>query len=232
MARQKPFNTEADLATLVSDWIQAQGWTAHHEVTWSGGASRADIVGALGPRLWVIECKMSLGLSVLAQAQAWRRYGHMVSVAVPTAKSSKARTFALTVADRFGIGVLAAEPGVAGYFGPQVKTLVHPAMNRRPLFSGELRKLLHQDQLTTLPGQQGGDYSTPFRRTCRALQDIIRGAGGKVLVREAMQSLVHHYASDRSARSSLVTLADRGVIKDVTMEREGRKVWFVSKSST
>lgn len=218
------FKNETELATKISAWLRSQHWSTYHEVCGRGGSARADIVAVFRPRLWVIECKLTLGLSVLAQADHWRRYAHMVSVAVPSSgRRSQARDFAKIIAGERGIGIITIDEHGT------IRDPVTPRLNRRPSLPGVLAKMLHEDQCHVVPGQRGGDYSTPFRRTCRLLSRTIRSHGkdGRMFAAVAMRVTAHHYGSDAAARSTLVSLADQGIVPGIQTVREGRRVYFL-----
>jgi hypothetical protein len=53
-----------------------------------------------------------------------------------------------------------------------------------------------------------------------------RVAQGRVLVKDLVDGIKHHYASDASARACLVAQALRGDIKGVRVVRDGRRLYF------
>lgn len=76
---------EQALAQHVIDWLEAQHWDVYQEVPLHGGGSKtADIVAVRNGLVWVIECKTTLSLAVMAQASSWNV--HLRSIAVPWAK--------------------------------------------------------------------------------------------------------------------------------------------------
>jgi Holliday junction resolvase len=70
----------------VIDWFTERGWDVYQEVQIQSGYPVADIVAVMGLRVWVVECKTTLTLDLMAQAFHWQRYAHWVSVAVPETK--------------------------------------------------------------------------------------------------------------------------------------------------
>lgn len=219
---------ETELAAVVVGDLRARGWTVYQEV--DVGGSVCDIVAVQGRVLWALECKLSLGLGVLAQARGWLDAANLVSVAVlPPSRHSEARRFALDAAKAFGIGVLKiGEPKRewcgrhGGRAASRVYEDVRPALRRK--VDDRMRKRLHDRQQDYAPaGNADGKRYTAFAGTCDALREVLRRQGKPVTIKEALRLLAgrHHYASEASARGALYKWADEGVIKGVTLLREG-----------
>ena len=193
--------TEADLAAKVVSWLQEQHWTVYQEVQpakWGG--PRADIVAVQGQLVWVIECKKSLGLSVLAQADRWR--AHFRSVAVPKSKQHRDsdRGFAIDICKMLGIGIL--EVGIRSGV---TETRDAPLKREYHRYAKELAaKLVPQQQTAALAGSKGGGYWTPYRGTMNAVQVFLRGKAEGASLKEILTAVGKgHYASSASARSGL-----------------------------
>src|SRR5262245_58424125 len=101
----KPWTkVETELAKVVVDDLRARGWKVYQEVDVRGSA--CDIAAVMGTVLWAIECKVSLGVGVLAQARGWLDGANLVSVAVLPGRHSDGRRLAEDMAKTLGIGVL------------------------------------------------------------------------------------------------------------------------------
>lgn len=204
---------EVDIGRVVRGWLISDGWEVHSEVVYgSGGGLRADIVARLGKTLWVVECKTTLGFAVVSQAMRWEHLANMVSVAVPTSRAANSMA-ALRCLPVLGVGLLT----VYSYGGSgDVRQPVRPAIRRR--VSASLDECLcEQTRTHESPGEQHGDYHTPFRGTCRAIADVLAKTPG-LTTKELVAAVDHHYASDSTARSALVQWMRRGVIPGVRTE--------------
>ena len=62
--------TERELAAPVVEWLSAQHFEVYQEVELHSRV--ADIVAVDGKRVWVIECKRTMSLDLLDQANRWR----------------------------------------------------------------------------------------------------------------------------------------------------------------
>lgn len=203
--------TEQDLAEAVVAWL-ADGWDVYQEV--QHGENRADIVAVetCSPkRVWVIEVKNSLSMTVLAQAWSWTsgNVAHRVSIAVPSGRNWKQRAFAEAVAAKFGIGVLYVDP-------PAVSERVDPVLRRK--ISWDIRKSLHEEQKThAKAGSAAGGHWTAFKGTCRAAGVFIRQNPGCTL-QELSRGIEHHYASNKSARGSLAGWIRAGKLVGIRLD--------------
>lgn len=244
---KQPWTSEEALATAVSGWLEQQGWECFHEVCAGGGEPRADIVATQGPLVWVVECKLRLGVDVLAQADAWRRRGsaHFVSMAVPGGKRSEGASFLEHVARDRGIGVIrvphpdyVADGDVwhrsfSGEAIPMDFSRWHvsrPALLRRANVAG-LRAMLTPERKASRPGSQG-PYFTPFRDTCKRVIEHVLEAGGRAVVRDTIKAISHHYSDDKSARGALVAMAKKGIVPGLRIEQDGRTLLFVTASDS
>lgn len=218
-------NAEAKLAAPLVPWLQAQGWDVYQEVSIGYACQRADVVAVRGGLLWAIEAKTSLSFEVIAQARRWRQYAHLGSVCVPAPRRKGAdlgRDLALRVCEAEGVGVLTVD--VEAY-ADKIQVELEPRPARNALVS-RLRAALHPEQKTAArAGSNQGGYWTPWQRTCRDLVAIVQVHPG-ITLKALIESLQHHYASDASARGSLLKCAEQGLIKGVQVRRDGRAVLF------
>lgn len=205
---------EQDLAAKVVAWLEAQHWDVYQEVQRDGAV--ADIVAALGPLRWAVECKTSLSLCLLEQALHWIQRAHFVSVAIPrVAAARRGRGAARIFCNQNGIGMIAVDRrGSIDVYRP-------PAMRRTALANGWI--LCPQHKTFAPAGTATGIRWTPFANTCHQLRRLVADRPGLPLA-EAMNSIRHHYASDATARATISRYLRKqpGVVKGITCRRDGR----------
>jgi hypothetical protein len=209
----RAFRRETELARRVVEHLRAQRWEIYPEVQPRGMSCCADIVAVQGPVVWVVETKLSFGLSVIEQAHDWRRYAHFVSVAVP--RSGRTR-MAEIVCRRLGIGVLRVAPTA-------VDERCLPAFNRKAL-AGRIRDGLSERHKTyALPGNAQGRRYTPFRRTCEDVAAAVQERPG-LLLGELLDRVKTHYLNRSSARTCLPRWIREGLVPGVRVERDGPRL--------
>lgn len=214
--------TEEELAAQVVVHLEGM-WDIYQEVRAYPGV--ADIVARElgGPRVWIVETKMSFGLEVLGQAQRWITYGcaHLASVAIPAPRRrTPGRTFGEMAAERFGIGVF--EVG-----RDTVRERVPARLHRRLNEHHDIRRLLRAEHRThAKAGSARGGYWTQFKGTSRAVLAFVRTHPG-CSVKELVDGIEHHYASAKGARTTLVGRIRDGVIKGVLVDEGARplRLW-------
>lgn len=233
---------EQDLGPPVVAWLEERGFEVYQEVEMHQGGPRADIVGVLGPRLFVVELKKSLGLDVIAQAAHWRRYAHHVAVAVPirvgkmfgrrvTVTNDPGRLLAAEVLAWKGVGLLEVlPPGQDGHLaqlgvsadgvvehanveGPR-ETMQAP-FNRR-IVEGLRAALRPEQRKFARAGNAEGRRWTKFRETATRLRRYVEAHQGCTL-KQAITDITHHYTTDASARGALVDLLRKGVVDGVAL---------------
>jgi hypothetical protein len=202
---------EVALGAAVVRWLDGLGWDVYQEV--EGGPGRADVVAvartARPMRVWVIECKVTLGLALLEQAARWIGKAHYVSVASP---ARRPRALVDEVLAWKGIGALrVASERVAQPLRPQLRR----AADTRPL----LAALRPEHKLCAPAGSTAGGQFTPFRATCRALAALAREEPG-IPFAEALRRVPTHYASKASARSSLRRWIREGIVPGVHLAQD------------
>lgn len=227
--------TEADLAKKVIEWLQRHGWEVFQEVEYRG--SVADIVCMQGPTLWVIECKKTLGLSVIGQAHHWIKYAHRVSVAIAyqhkkgkpekQIRSTPARRFAYVVCKQFGIGILNVSASTqgreyGGRFDVPVQEKVAAPL-RRKISAGLRDVLCEQHKTFAEAGSPTGRRWTPFTATCMEVGNYVRNYPGCSL-KQMIDTISHHYATAASARASLKRWIDARKIPGVVTRYGNRAV--------
>jgi hypothetical protein len=216
----KLFKSEAELVSATSKFLIADGWNVYFEVApWGAGAQRADIIATKDDIITVVECKMSLSLSLLDQCDQWRKYANLVWAAVPGGKRNK---FAHKIADWLGVGIIT----VGHKHDPSVHRVALSPRMVRDINTKPISKVLCESQKLTTPGASHG-FVTPFKTTCDELIARVRSAGGRILVRNAVNGLKHHYKSTSSARSSLITHVERRIISELRVIQEDGQAYFV-----
>jgi len=208
---------ETDIARPVITWLEDMHWDVYQEVEIPGGI--VDIAARQGPLLWAIEVKRTLSLTVLAQAWHRTRYFHLVSVAVPHARMSDGRHFALRIMESYGIGMFTV--GDVGDVAVHDQYRTRERLNRHALSTSV--SLLDEHRYWAEAGNADGRRFTSFQGTCRAVLDTVKQRPGLCL-RELVDAVDHHYASDSSARSCLSRWIQKGIVPGVEARREGDRL--------
>ena len=207
------FDSEAELAEVIVRYLIDFGWDVYQEVELHG---IADIVAINDQITWVIETKRTFGLGVLSQANQWARVSNKVSIGIPIARMSHARSFGEHVARNLGIGVFQ----VSGTNIDQVREVVRPTLRRFKV--QRLRAALCSEQKTfAKAGNAERRRWTPFKQTCDRLRREVDRSGSLPL-KDLIARVDHHYASAMSARGSLKKLIEDGVIDGLELRREDR----------
>lgn len=217
--------TEKDIAEYVIQWLKYQNWEVWQEVCFYRGSAIHDIVATRNGLMWIIEVKKSLSLSVLAQAR--RAVAHFVSVAVLKGDKrhyNKGANFAEFICKQQGIGVILVDGTVMqkyikhkkekdalstyGYWERMIVDQHIPPDLKRSAHSMVKKKI---DDLGTVPknfckaGSENGGYWTPYKQTIKDVRSFLKdnpGSTGREIIDGIKE---HHYASDKSAYSSLVS---------------------------
>ena len=219
------FRNETDLAKLVRRWLVAQGWDVYPEVQVVTGGARADLVGMQDGLLWAVECKLTFGLGVIAQATEWLHYAHYVSVAVPTGGHNNARRLGKSICHQYGIGVIQ----VPNYSSLELPTGFHSAWKHQPPRVNRaahrnakyIRERLSPRHKDFTPGNADSQFWTPFRGTCEAVRDFLTRNGSATL-RELVDGIEHHYHNDKSARATLRMWIGKGIVPGVGLDKTKR----------
>lgn len=209
-------HSETDLAKLVVAYLQEWKWEVYQEVI--GDWGRCDIVAKQGQILWAIECKITLGISVLEQAWRWRRNTHYISVATPRSPSR----FVEKICRDYGIGMLTAR-----LQSGRVDESVRPKLMRKiqPI------KLIEEQKTWGMAGTNGGDYYSPFKHTVRNLITDVRKKPG-IEFNELIKNLDYHYQALSTAKSCLRGFIGTSVIPELRFETvDGKLCVFLSQEA-
>lgn len=219
--------SEEDLAAAVVRWFTNQHWEVYQEVQLLSGAPVADLVAVQGPLLWIVECKQTLTFNLFEQVEGWRGYAHFRSMAVPpVSHRSRGRSFAMSVADDYGIGLLEVDK-LSG-----VNVRVDARLDRHAREVDRVRKVLAPEHKTfAVAGNAHGSRWTPFQQTCRDLARFVDENPGTSL-KGAVDGIEHHYANDRSARSCLRQWLDAGIVVGVELRKKGKHLRLYPKEKT
>lgn len=223
---KKTKGSEVALGRLVVAWLESEEWDVYQEVQPHGG-SVADIVAVRSGILIVVELKTSLTFELLSQARRWRANAHQVYAAVPRAKRSDGRQTAIHVFGDRGIGVIEVEPiaheSSSLSFRSIVRIVVPPSFNRRANVAYIRDRLRPEHKTFAAAGSARGGHFTEFKATCETLRIFVAKTPGAT-IKEAVANMVHHYATDASAKAHLVKLIERGVVDGIRCERDAKRV--------
>lgn len=195
---------ETELAEYVIAWLEHQGWDIYQEVQFFGYGGVADIVAVHdGWLIWIIECKKSLTLRVMNQASKWRCHYRSIALSAPKRKNfseSSSRDVSYAVAKQhFKIGVIEVTDG-----GDLHEKGSAPLMRHHHRFSKVKLDMLRPEHKTfAKAGSRGGSHWTPYKSTIQEVERHIMYNPGCTL-KEIIDSLgKRHYASAKSAISTL-----------------------------
>lgn len=221
-----PDKSENQLARILIEWLDRDGWEVFEEVApWGNGGRRADVVARRGGVIWVIECKKQFNLELLEQATGWIHYAHFVSLAVWHPNSLT--QIIETVCRKFGVGLLLVKPPEIDFQTPYpVIERGHGVFRRRADIKILKSMLIDETRAAGFAGSPARSFETPFKRTRRNLLAAARRAPG-ITLEEALRSgengdALHHYKSDRKAKINILNRFDAGELPDIRVERRGK----------
>jgi hypothetical protein len=232
----KPRIAETQIGRAVVQWLEEEGWDVYQEVPVNGATP--DIVAMRGTVVLLVECKTSFSLEVMAQAQRWVSRGpkaHLVYIAVPQEqKQSDGRAFGIHVLKQMGIGVIEVN---TRKFDHGSRSDYFVRTQRAPLHrSADVERILNAirpEHKTFCPaGAANNRRFTPFMQTVSAVARFVDENPG-CTIGEAVRGIAkHHYASDKTALSSIGFWAERGKIPGVRVEIKGKRRTLVPTEST
>ena len=219
MAKKKK-KSEVEVAAILVKWLISEGWEVYQEVGLGRGYSRrCDIVAVKREPekiAWLIEVKTSINKKLYWQAMDCRSHSKFVSVAVPYPKRyTQARRDWIKDIEQYGIGFIHIHDD------GRIKEVRNPnpetAGNKKTYSYGVYRKEwnealfnLPEDFKTFCPAGSSGGHLTPFKITCMNIRDYVKDHPGCSL-KEVVENVSHHYASDKGAVSTLGTWGVNGV---------------------
>lgn len=210
------FKTEAELAKVIVQYLKDMQWEVYQEVQIASFGSIADIVAVQNNLIWVLECKLSLGLNVIAQAENWINYSNYVSIVVPPRKNcSKSQHIVKNILEHYGIGQYEVSKGY-----DEEKSIVEcvaPRLNRKASTDYIKRNLREEQKYWAPAGNADKLRYTPFQHT---KSQVIRfvGENPKCTFKELILNIKHHYSSDKTAISSLRQWIIKGIIPELILK--------------
>ncbi len=215
------FKSEVELAKVIIQYLKEMGWEIYQEVQISSGGNIADIVAKQGNLIWILECKLSLSLYLIAQAKEWKNFGHYVSIVTPTKRGSKSFYIAEDILKHYGIGHFeVSDYGYNKEFSIYQRS--SPRLNRKAMVH-HVKKYLTDTQKDW--GAEAGNANklryTPFQDTKRQLIQTVKDYPG-LTIKELIDSINHHYSSDKNAKSSILQWIHKGIINELELKMEGR----------
>lgn len=206
--------TETELAALVCSALSEWKWDIYQEVIDSPG--RCDIVAKRENILWAIECKLSFGLPVIAQAYRWMNRANYVSIAV---KSSPGGGIGRKFCKDYGIGILAGRHEIVEIVRPKLHRKIKPI------------KLVEEQKTWGQAGTNGGNYYTPFKSTVSKLVAAVKANPG-IEFNQLIKMIDHHYRTFSTAKSCLRGFIDTEVIPGIEAKIVNKKLCVFPKQTT
>lgn len=218
------WESEKELGKAVVDYYREQGWTVYPEIC------DIDIVAKKDDKIIGIECKKHFNLTVLAQAQAKKRYVDEMFVAVSRGWKNN-EEFGCQIAIKFGFGVIYVDKSVKYGFAEEWKpglkmvpidkkysVTERVAAVLNPRKSDDVDKLLSpQAETFAEAGQVGAKHWTMFKKTGAALVEYVQANPGTSM-KEAVKNIEHHYSSESSAKGCLARGIREGLIQGIKYE--------------
>lgn len=202
---------ESELAKIVTDKFEADGYEIYSEVIYKSGSKRADIVAVKDNEHIVIETKMAMNLTLLQQGFYWKDKVQKVYICFPSKR--KINWFALQMCRDYGIGVYI-------YKKNGLNLMLESSVCDNP----DLPKLYEQ-QKDSIAGSKGGGFVTPFSMTRDRLIEHIKTNGEQLLL-QSIKDIDHHYSSNSSAKTSISKMINLNVIKELVLFNKGKQTWI------
>lgn len=209
--------SEAQVAAIVVDWLEAHGYDVYQEVELGNGGVRADIVARRGAELTIVETKTTASLALLYQAMERRRSAHRIYIAVPVPAHAM-----IDVCKELGVGVLRVRINHEHEqrWNPDrcEEEVASRRWNARPL---KLASRLRPEHKTmALAGSPTGGHFSRWRDTCQQITRVVEQHPG-ITLRAAVAAVTHHYSSGRVAVSTMGTHVRAGRVPGVRFENGG-----------
>ena len=214
---QQTADTEVALARPAVAWLNDTGWQVYQEVETQRGGHVADIMATKNGQVWVLECKKSLGLAVMAQARYWQSYAHYVSVVVPGEKCpSKERILAIELLHHLGIGLIVVKYNWSGI--PCVYENILAVLNPKATGKAILRNLNEAQKTWAEAGNAEHKRWTPFQDTSAKIKEYVEKHPG-CTIDQLVTTVPTHYTRQATAKMCIAKYVRTGVIKGVRGEQ-------------
>ena len=252
-----PQMTEAEIAAVVSKWLEFYSWDVYPEVVLKGHSKRPDLIASKNHLVNVIETKKALGLPVLEQALSWftsqfhDRTGlpHFIMIATAASRGRPSDLMNHLLA-HYGIGWITVEktPAVMVGRGEYQEKRHGAEYSLRVRKEGKLvpgsrtlgkvlRKQLNPDTRIATPGTTGsGCYMTEWKRTMLRIEQLMSDGESRTIA-EIIQWLTtnggYHWGTRSSALTGINTSLTRQKYKQIPYGFEGRShKWMWDKDVT
>lgn len=218
--------TEVELGKHVIKWLTAEGWDVYQEVSAGYSSARADIVATRSGALWVIELKTSLSLKLFDQIIAWREHAHFLSVGYVRTRNiyrhNPYQNIKHYFAMNLGLGYFTVGKNDGGVDCQKPRYI-------KPHAPHIVKNALHPDQKTMCDsGSKSGGYYTPFRDTVTQLIRYVAENPGCTM-KQAIDTIKHHYASDQTAIVCLFKFIGTKVIPEIVVDATKRPYRLFTK---
>lgn len=216
---------ESDLAQHIVDHLEKQGYTAYKEVCMRGrgGNARSDcyfvkyddqenIIETIA-----VETKLNLTLTVIQQADRWRKNANKVYVCVPTTgrKGLKSRRFAIKVCKSLGIGVYQLDKTCT------IKESVCSEHTNKYTIPP-----LYEQQKDSVAGNDQSEFYTAFKHTVNQIHSFMEDKEQHNWS-DLITEIDHHYKTDTSAKSALKKMIGGSVIEGYYLGKIEKKFFLI-----
>lgn len=218
---KKKFNSEVELAERVVDYLRDLRWDVYQEVqAYSGNI--ADIVATQNNLVWIVECKRSFSLDLVAQASEWVNCAHFISIATPSRKRAwsnmKKDKVIKDLLNLYGLGWFVVSP-IMSSWESAVDNFFAPKLNRKANVNPIKNMLTERHKTFAKAGNAQGKRYTPFQNTVEQITAIVEQKPG-ITITELLKSIKHHYSTDSTARCCILKWIQEGVIKGIHLKSE------------
>lgn len=216
------FKSEIELAKCVISWLQDMKWEVYQEVVVQSG-NRCDIVAVRNNIIWCIECKLSLSLKLISQANEFIGYAHYVSIVTPM----RATGLAFDVLQWKGIGALKVyddvDRGILEY--------CKPFFMRKAKVKNIKEGLCEEQKTYAAAGNNSKSYWSPFKTTEKRIQQYVKQHDGCTL-KDILDNVATHYQEISTTRSVIPRWIRQGVIGGIKLINvEGKNRFFYNVDS-
>lgn len=212
--------SETEIAEKMIEHLTQNEWDVYQEVCLGRSNRAVDILAIRGRVSMAVEAKTSLSLAVIEQAYEWRHYANHCCIVTPKSPGA----FQRRVLEWCGVGAYWVHAG-GEISGPHPR----PVLSRRTL-PDLIASIKPEHKHWCAAGSQHGRY-TAFGDTKRKLIDYVARHNG-CLIKDAVESIKHHYSCDKTAIGTLVSWAGTKVMPEICVRKEGGKNRFFVSTET
>ncbi len=206
---------EVRVGRVVGPFLRNLDFDVYQEVSFGRNRQRPDMVARRGRETWVVECKATCSLRVVAQAIYWLGRSNRVAIATP--RSHRSLTGSIChILKAVGVGWLSV---AFTETNASLTELQGSPFTRKTCVQWD--RVLKEEQKTWCEaGSQGGIYS-PFAVTRNSVLSTVKNSPG-ISLSNLILSLEgkHHYQSDDAARKAIPHWIRKGVIKGIRIFKE------------